>query len=248
LDDLESFFYIYTYIIYVYGSNGDLLPLESDVIVDWKNRELRHVAKFKKSFFTDKFVPEEIIEAWPKSCIELLNKFQDWIAPYATTKRDRVLRNRQGSANVQEFTALMKGISSQYRQVIRLFNTAILELEIDDRNGGFEPNDNEIDTEMYVTRFKTPPLELPSSAPTSPVGYPEDSAHSPLAKKVLERNAREYLKRYPEEDPDDVPEAKRGPEPPQTPQRKSTVPSEGPGRPVKRKNHLSDGGSPLAKL
>jgi hypothetical protein len=150
-----------------------------------------------------------------------------------------------GSIGSEDLGALTEKIAKQYREVIRLFNGAICELEAEDGNGAVEHSNNQVETMMYVKRFETPPLELPSSAPATPSGCPDNS---PLANRVLGRNTRKALKRYPEEDPDEIPEAKRGPETPCTPPRKSTVPLEAPGRPVKHKNYLLHGGSPLAKL
>jgi hypothetical protein len=251
LDDIESFFYVYTYLIYAFDAGGVSFPSPS-FILRWKRGNADNVATYKQAYLTDKYVPAKLHQRWPKPCIKLLSAFKDWLQPYAGKKRELTMRNHEdpGSIGSEELEDLTKEIAKQYREVIRLFNGAICELEADGAgNGAAERDDNiEVETEMYTTRFKTPPLELPSSAPTSLGGHPEGLEQSPLANKVLERNARQYLKRHPEEDPDEVPEAKRGPEAPHTPPRKTKVHSEDPGRPVKRKNYSLHGASPLAKL
>ncbi|KAJ2912016.1 hypothetical protein MD484_g8397, partial [Candolleomyces efflorescens] len=242
LDDLESFFYIYIYLIHVYDSNGVLLPFQSHLIKEWRRETPKGVATSKRAFLVDIFTPRQIAQEWPEACIKLLNSFGSWIEPYTGKKRRIVLRYRDDLESVanEEFEEMMKEVAAQYRQVIRMFNDAILSLEINDSDGGSDLQVNAIETKMYIKRFTTPPLE---NVPASPDG-------SPLANKVLERNARKALKRYPEEDPQEVPEAKRVPQTPCTPERKVSSPSKdlSLARPMKRKNHFVYGGSPLAKL
>ncbi|KAJ2928389.1 hypothetical protein H1R20_g8696, partial [Candolleomyces eurysporus] len=246
LDDMESFFYVYTYIIHVFDANGVSFPIPK-LMLSWKRSDAEHGARFKQAYLADKYISKQIGQRWPKPCIELLHEFQDWLQPYAGKKRELTLRNLEdrGSIGGEELKALMEAIAAQYRSVIRLFNKAIRDLEIEDGNGGSEHNNKEIEIEMYIERFKTPP-RLSSGAATSPDGYPDSS---PLANKVLGRNARKSLKRSSNEYPDEIPGAKRGPETLHTPPtRKGPVPQDSLGTPVKRKDKLVHGPSPLSKL
>ncbi|KAJ2914091.1 hypothetical protein MD484_g6302, partial [Candolleomyces efflorescens] len=182
LDDLESFFYVYTYIIYGYDESGFPYPVHS-TLLEWMREAPLSAANNKVAFLIRRNVPQSISSRWPKPCIDLLAAYRKFLLPFVLQKRELIeteLENKD-----EEIEIIMDGIDEQYDAVLDLFTQAIEALKALENTPPAE------DVGRKANRFRTPPRE-----PEPPV---------PDAGPSETRNLKRTLDEYPEE----VPEAKR---------------------------------------
>ncbi|KAJ2928036.1 hypothetical protein H1R20_g9047, partial [Candolleomyces eurysporus] len=130
LDDLESFFYVYSYIIHVYDSSGASYAIPN-MFIDWEQYPASEIADLKHAFLRRKlFNIKEIEERWPKQCIKVFHGFRKFLLPHAEKKMKII--NYGSDKNEKEIEYLMDDIVKHYETVLHLFNNAIDNLEVED--------------------------------------------------------------------------------------------------------------------
>ncbi|KAJ2922033.1 hypothetical protein H1R20_g15067, partial [Candolleomyces eurysporus] len=135
LDDLESFFYVYSYIIHVYDSSGASYDIP-ELFIDWEQCAASKTVESKYTFLRRKLLKsKEIEERWPQQCINVFQGFRKFLLPHAEKKMDII--NDDSANNETEIKYLMTDIVKHYETVLHLFNNAIDSLE-DEGASAFE--------------------------------------------------------------------------------------------------------------
>ncbi|RXW15440.1 hypothetical protein EST38_g10415 [Candolleomyces aberdarensis] len=173
LDDLESFLYVLTHILYSYDCHGTLHEVD-DLLTRWDKYLGTFAADLKESFLARQFLPRHISMRWPAPSLDVFLGFKDIILPMVDQKVAITLAQPEDGPEILK--ALMLNAEHHYDEVIRLFDTGIAALEKDD--------DEEASSclQSHPTShqpFSRPPAEQSSSKRRSD----EDPDSQPLAKR-----------------------------------------------------------------
>ncbi|RXW23320.1 hypothetical protein EST38_g2543 [Candolleomyces aberdarensis] len=183
LDDLESFLYVYTHLIFQYDEDGEELADTNQNVSQWESSAAEIAWQLKHAFLAQTTVSLEVSERWPKACINVLLGFRNFI--FQQVKRKTQIHDTVRLQNrADEINKIVAEISTHYNTVLCLFNAAAAELEKEERKA-----------------IQTPPLD-----PSSPTPAPGKKRTLPAPGH---KSARNSLKRGSEELPDEAPEAKR---------------------------------------
>ncbi|KAJ2914096.1 hypothetical protein MD484_g6317, partial [Candolleomyces efflorescens] len=132
LDDLESFFYILSFIIYAYDSQGTFHSVP-DTFQEWieQAENQRMLAKLKHYFLVFSVaIPIEISSRWPAALLDVFHGFRCFIEKVARQKDvvivERPVDGRNG------LRALRMRADEHYDYILGLFDNAILTLEKDE--------------------------------------------------------------------------------------------------------------------
>jgi hypothetical protein len=130
LDDLESFFYILTYIIYTYDSQGASYPMDT-LLKRWKSNTGMSAAGHKGFFLLrGKYVPDTIASRWPKALLDVFSGFGAFLSPLS---QEKVSTRYMEPEEVPELLRLLRGMASNaeqhYDEILRIFDAGIEALE-----------------------------------------------------------------------------------------------------------------------
>ncbi|RXW12794.1 hypothetical protein EST38_g13062 [Candolleomyces aberdarensis] len=163
LDDLESFFWVFSYILLMYKANGELAVegLLQEGVRRW-NRAATFAHDTKSAFLncpaTSYDVAREMDEGWRHACIELFSKFKDYMSNLATEKR-RLLFEHMGTEAEGEhpnrFSSLLEHVDEHYDYILGLFDDALKKAK-------------EASRPIPVSTPSTPTLQAISSGVASP--------------------------------------------------------------------------------
>ncbi|KAJ2914086.1 hypothetical protein MD484_g6319, partial [Candolleomyces efflorescens] len=188
LDDMESFFYVYTHILYKYDSEGNKFRVEDEVAC-WALGAAKSVAAHKRGFIFGLTLPSDIAKRWPKPCITLFYRFRRFIAEM-TPLVVEFDWDGEASIGAEQADAKMSKVIQHYDKIFYLFDEAIEALEAEEDKATDKAN-------ARMGRFPTPDPD-----PQTPT----------KAKKTVafqRSDAQGSLKRGLEEYPDELPVAKR---------------------------------------
>ncbi|KAJ2926468.1 hypothetical protein H1R20_g10623, partial [Candolleomyces eurysporus] len=207
LDDLESFVYVLTHIMYGYDQTGAEHPL-FEMLVKWELKNSFDEAESKASYLARALVEIEsgVQKRWPLSCIELLMGFKEFL--HEVYREKRRLANQPPHVRRDALKSLVRKAPEHYKTVVDLFNEAIKKIE--SGNDSMVPPTPEPDTNARSSSMEP--------ASSSPGGLQENPSSSPFGDSipqpnlsVIQEGTRNFWKRASEEYPDDQPPAKRGP-------------------------------------
>ncbi|KAJ2914981.1 hypothetical protein MD484_g5413, partial [Candolleomyces efflorescens] len=127
LDDLESFFYVFTYIVHSFDSQGVSYPLTSRM-KEWKEGTGENAGACKAFYIMKKtFLPMDIISRWPKALIDTYNAFGAFLYPLSQDKFS------SHYMEPEEVPDLLRDISSRvdqhYDGILRIFDEGIEKME-----------------------------------------------------------------------------------------------------------------------
>jgi hypothetical protein len=211
LDDLESFVYVLTHIMYAYDQTGAERP-PFGLLVGWELKDSLNEAESKVSYLGRALVEIEsgVGELWPQSCTDLLMEFKDFL--HEIYRQKRGLANKAPHIRKEALKKLVRKADEHYKFVVGLFDKAIEKIE--SGNDGMAPPIPEPDPDA-----RSSSIEPASSSPgrvqedplsSDPFADSESVSQPPLSAAVQEET-RNFWKRFSEEYPDDQPPAKRGP-------------------------------------
>ncbi|KAJ2912851.1 hypothetical protein MD484_g7573, partial [Candolleomyces efflorescens] len=129
LDDLESFLYIFTHIIYACDRHGGVYEVD-DLVKPWDEYQGTAVADLKECFLTKKFIPKHILKRWPDALISVFRGFKAFILPMVDAKVDIMMEHPKDEP--ARLKALTSDAEGHYNTVIRLFDDGIAALEEED--------------------------------------------------------------------------------------------------------------------
>ncbi|RXW17576.1 hypothetical protein EST38_g8278 [Candolleomyces aberdarensis] len=179
LDDLEAFFWVFSYIIIVYKSNGKRAPkgpLLKGVTFWQEDASIAYSCKFGflHSGTTTWEVEHTIDEGWRFACLDLFVQFKNYMAELAKMKEEIVYtpRDSDPSAVPNLFSSVLEPVDKHYDHILTLFDDALKKVK------GSESTKS--DKDSTTTLPTTPQVSTPTSI-TSPVSavLPADQV-SPL--------------------------------------------------------------------
>lgn len=101
LDDLESFFYVLTHIIYACDCHGAFHSIPN-VLKLWDKYDGGFLAGLKRGFLTPGRVPKDISARWPTECLSLFYGFRDFCREISLDKTDLIDEEPEATANIQK--------------------------------------------------------------------------------------------------------------------------------------------------
>ncbi|KAJ2915273.1 hypothetical protein MD484_g5152, partial [Candolleomyces efflorescens] len=134
LDDLESFFWVFSYILLMYKADGTLAaegPLQQ-AVRRW-NCEPTFAYDVKRAFLdcsiTSWEVNREMDEGWRQACTELFSKFKDYMCDLGSEKR-RLYYEDHTDIEVEgkfpnRFSSLLEHVDEHYDYILGLFDDAL---------------------------------------------------------------------------------------------------------------------------
>ncbi|KAJ2914109.1 hypothetical protein MD484_g6309, partial [Candolleomyces efflorescens] len=126
LDDLESFLYVFTHILYLYDQHGVFHSIAHPLNL-WEGQEGSEAAWLKLGFLAVTCVPHAIASRWPDACIRVFEGFHAFLAPIA---REKMQATFQTQANPRDLLKrLQSNAEEHYNHILQLFDDGIAALE-----------------------------------------------------------------------------------------------------------------------
>ncbi|KAJ2936992.1 hypothetical protein H1R20_g97, partial [Candolleomyces eurysporus] len=156
LDDLESFFWILVFLIFIYKPNGEKAPFHSFHDRIWKFQEQATSYLQKSLFINNKSILHTARKAihpdWHAACFDLLLQFHEFVHNIHQAKEARFFDRMDPLPNgtiPNRFSELLEDVNRTYKYIIGLFDETLKELK-----------------ENIAKEVR---LEAPNPAPSSPV-------------------------------------------------------------------------------
>ncbi|KAG2008658.1 other/FunK1 protein kinase [Coprinopsis cinerea AmutBmut pab1-1] len=172
LDDLQSFFWVFLYIVIGFTAPGRFrsgltaaLPLKMDSMFEESN-ERAHDAKsllLREDIYTRETVESHVPEFWGPIIKNLLAEFRAWTIEMYNLKF-RVLHNFGTNMTKEQLMARAK---EHYTAVLRMFENAIEELEVEEQIEAVE-SEEELDDDLDSVLGKRDPSSDPVSLNSKP--------------------------------------------------------------------------------
>ncbi|RXW14928.1 hypothetical protein EST38_g10920 [Candolleomyces aberdarensis] len=134
LDDLESFFWLFTYILLTYTPNGHRMPSDDyreRLMSSWSHHDPTSALLSKWAFLNSPSAIRESQEAmhpsWRSACSTLFLEFREF-AHEVSYEKERLIYEGQevlGTAAPDRFSSLRSNVDEHYRRVIRMFDAAL---------------------------------------------------------------------------------------------------------------------------
>ncbi|KAJ2925042.1 hypothetical protein H1R20_g12045, partial [Candolleomyces eurysporus] len=133
LDDLEGFFWVFSYIIIVYKSNGERAS-KSDLRHDLSSWQQEGSRAFnsKYTFLHSTSKTREVVQAagegWDHTCLDLFAQFKDYMSGLAKRKERLVAHAPRESDPVaipNLFSPLLEELDEHYNHILALFDDAL---------------------------------------------------------------------------------------------------------------------------
>ncbi|KAJ2914986.1 hypothetical protein MD484_g5414, partial [Candolleomyces efflorescens] len=127
VDDLESFFYILTYIIYTYDSQGVSYPMDK-LLGQWNGYSGVSASDAKGIFFVkERFVSDAIAPRWPEAVLDVFRNFGSFVGSFFGDRMDTRYQEREEILELLRDTA--SSADQHYDEILRIFDTGIEALE-----------------------------------------------------------------------------------------------------------------------
>ncbi|KAJ2912848.1 hypothetical protein MD484_g7567, partial [Candolleomyces efflorescens] len=128
LDDIESFFYVFTNIIYAYDDRGVSQPLGGEV-KQWTIQESEGLlGELKRAYLVvGNPLRKPICSRWPEEVVNVFYAFRDYLRPLARQKM--ILTDQEPEERAEEWKALLDHVDDHYDFVLQLFDKGIAALE-----------------------------------------------------------------------------------------------------------------------
>ncbi|KAJ2914980.1 hypothetical protein MD484_g5412, partial [Candolleomyces efflorescens] len=127
VDDLESFFYILTYIVYTYDSRGNTYP-RHELLREWKSYAGHNAADAKGVFLVAETDVDPIIAPrWPDALLDVFCGFRTLLADLFEDRQHARRLNPKKVLKLLEDMA--SNVDHHYDEVLQLFDTGIDALE-----------------------------------------------------------------------------------------------------------------------
>ncbi|RXW20934.1 hypothetical protein EST38_g4914 [Candolleomyces aberdarensis] len=132
LDDLEAFFWLFCYLVFIYEPNGCLGPKTR--AHDWVKGWMNHSTAFdvKNSFLTSDTLRLEVnavlYSGWHDICLDLIIDFRDIIATVCKAKGSLIFNVQTPAEDgtvPNRFSDVLKDVNNIYARVIGLFDDAL---------------------------------------------------------------------------------------------------------------------------
>jgi hypothetical protein len=126
LDDIESFFYVFTNIIYAYDHGGISQSLGGELKI-WNRHDEGCLGQLKRAFLLDDPLHKYISSRWPKAFLEVFYAFRNFLQPIARQKM--IFTFDEPEERADDWKELLHSLDDHYNFVLRLFDEGIAALE-----------------------------------------------------------------------------------------------------------------------
>jgi hypothetical protein len=134
LDDLEAFFWVFSYLLFAYKANGKRTPENwiRTQVLSWHHTPII-VYAVKHTFLhcrrIAKSAEEHMDEGWRHACLELFFNFRDYMGKLAMEKAELLLKQQDepetGGVFPNTFSSLLENVDEHYDHVLGLFDAAL---------------------------------------------------------------------------------------------------------------------------
>ncbi|KAJ2926790.1 hypothetical protein H1R20_g10292, partial [Candolleomyces eurysporus] len=191
LDDLEGFFWVFSYLLFAYKANGKRAPESSmrEHVLSWHQipsiaYALKHTFIYSRRVAMD--AEKDMDEGWRHACMDLFLEFRDYMGKLAMEKED-LLRKQRGEPEVvgvlpNKFSSLLEKADEHYGHVLGLFDVALkkakqvqkTDLCREKGTAAPHPSSTFVDTpsSASVTAKNTPTAPSQTELPSSPSDQP----------------------------------------------------------------------------
>ncbi|KAJ3503631.1 hypothetical protein NMY22_g18183 [Coprinellus aureogranulatus] len=129
LDDLESFLYVLTHLMYGWTAPGQEISPRPTFLLDWDN-ETPHIAHQLKELFMLKDIDfKRVAPFWGEACRDLLESFHDYMLDNIVREKLRIIKIEDPDARLKRLKKLHEKRKEHYDTVKGLFDKAIAQLE-----------------------------------------------------------------------------------------------------------------------
>ncbi|KAJ2912010.1 hypothetical protein MD484_g8405, partial [Candolleomyces efflorescens] len=171
LDDLESFLYILTHILYAYDRHGVLHQVD-EMLTSWDRCDTYFAPYHKESFLTLPVDPHSVSERWPEALLDVLRDFKAFLLPFSDDKVNIMKGRCKDGPEILE--AMKLNAESHYDEVIRLFNIGIAALKDED-------DENPLHESPLPSRKASQPMARLNPSKRRSDDYPDSQ---PVAKRL----------------------------------------------------------------
>ncbi|KAJ3525599.1 hypothetical protein NMY22_g10504 [Coprinellus aureogranulatus] len=128
LDDLESYLYVLTHLMYGWAGPGQEITPRPSFLLDWDNETPRIALGLKKLFIVTDIDFAGVAPFWGKACRELLTSFHEFIDDVAREKL-KIIKIENPEERLNRLKKLHENRKEHYDTVKGLFDKAIAQLE-----------------------------------------------------------------------------------------------------------------------
>ncbi|KAJ2929416.1 hypothetical protein H1R20_g7684, partial [Candolleomyces eurysporus] len=169
LDDLEAFFWLFCYLVFIHEPTGRLGPKTR--AHDWVKGWMNHSTAFdvKNSFLTSDTLRLEVnavlYSGWRDICLDLIIEFRDIIAAVCQAKRSLIFNVQTPAEDgtvPNRFSEVLRDVNNIYARVIGLFDDALKKAL--DQSAGNAKNPFNVDIDANSTTNTGPIVAEPSDA------------------------------------------------------------------------------------
>jgi hypothetical protein len=174
LDDLESFFYILTCIVYTYDCHGVSHP-QNELLKRWQTITGSTAAVAKEAFLTrGRFIPNPIASRWPKAFLDVFFGLRVFLFPLVQEKVS--VMEMEPEEVLESLKWFASNAEQHYDEVLKIFDAGIEALEkIDDgcpacpqaAPTDADPSSVHLPTQQNTAARKRPREEEPDSLPAA---------------------------------------------------------------------------------
>ncbi|KAJ2919984.1 hypothetical protein MD484_g501, partial [Candolleomyces efflorescens] len=130
LDDLEAFFWVFSYLIFAYKADGKRAPENwmREQVLSWHH--IPRVAHPLKSHFLYSasiamFAKRDMDEGWRHACMDLFFAFRDYMGKLANEKLDLSCKPWDEPTPPNKFAPLLEKVDEHYDHILALFDAAL---------------------------------------------------------------------------------------------------------------------------
>ena len=127
VDDIESFFWIFTYIVYTYDSKGVYHGMDR-MLRKWEKLTGTPASDNKGLFLLEReFVPDTITPRWPKALLDVYSGFGMFLAPIFQKRMNT--RYKEPDEVFESLKKMASSADKHYDDVLQIFDNGIEALE-----------------------------------------------------------------------------------------------------------------------
>jgi hypothetical protein len=168
LDDLESFFWLFVFLLFIYKPNGEKAPIchFHETIWGFENERLSYLQKsgFLMNPVTLSDAEESIDPDWHPACFQLFLNFHDFLSRVHYAKQKGIKKRKAPLSDgtvPNRYTDLLDDVNEDYGSIVAFFDEALAKLK-----------------EATAADPLIEPLDDVNSAPSSPVAGVESEVRT----------------------------------------------------------------------
>ncbi|KAF6760758.1 hypothetical protein DFP72DRAFT_804790, partial [Ephemerocybe angulata] len=139
LDDLESFFYVFSHLIFGFSQPGKLFERTRLFMRDWETPIERMSATVKENFLRGPCRAISVPSFYGEACKTLFRAFRDFIKEAAVVKSDLQYADITLEERDRQLKELTDKVDVHYARLDEMFRVALLQIEAEDLRAKSDP-------------------------------------------------------------------------------------------------------------